>query len=151
MNEKTALQYTYRLLSLKDRGSEELRQKLIQKGYNVDIANTVIAKLKDYGYIDDNKFAYKLLRYAINDKFYGKNLIKHFLISKGIDKSIVENIELSDKDFEDSAMRYITKKQKTLKSLTREEQIKRIIRSLQSKGHDYETIKKVLSIGEYNG
>lgn len=150
--EGSALKYTYHLLALKDRSAEELKQRLIKKGYDNDIIDGIMSKLKEYGYIDDNKLAEKLLKVAIREKFYGKKMIKAFLLSKGIDESIISKMQLSDEDFKESATKFVLKKQKSLEGLSKNDRNKKLIKALQCRGHDYETISKVLSLkGEYYG
>jgi len=154
--EKSILEYAYRLLALRDRSEIEMRHRLIQKSYENDEIDKTISHLKELGYIDDKKLAEKLIRFAIINKNYGRKYIKPFLLSKGIDESVINNLTISDEEFKESAESFIIKQKKIIKNKIgqgdkKQDLLCKIIKGLQSRGHDYETIKEaLLNKGESN-
>lgn len=89
---KRGKQYVLRLLTIKDRTTKELVEKLRRKGYDEDIINTVIAEMKTLGYVDDKQYAmhFAELR-ATYDKF-GPYRICAELRKRGIPKNMAQDV-----------------------------------------------------------
>lgn len=68
---------------------KELKDKLIFKGYDEETIYKVLKFMKNYDFIDDEKYT----EYYIKDKKkqWGKNKIKYMLAQKGISELIVED------------------------------------------------------------
>lgn len=80
-----------KLLAAKPRPVEELRERLLEKGWtNETIVNGVIEKLKEYGYLDDEKYAGDLALSKLRQKPQGKRRLKQALSQKKLSK---ENID----------------------------------------------------------
>jgi regulatory protein len=144
---KRALKYSYRLLALRDRGQTELIERLTKRGFHRDVVEDTVRQLKDMGYINDSRLAETLIRTALEQKHYGKYAITTYLRSKGIDDSIVENLDLCNEDYISSARRFVKKKLKTMKAIDADERVKRLSTMLQRRGHDFDTIREVLKEG----
>ena len=91
--------YALRLIEFKDRTEKELREKLKEKNYDENSIDDEIEFLKNYGYIDDKRYAEHFVNDAINLKKWGKIRIRSELLRKGIDRDIVDNA--IDDAFED--------------------------------------------------
>ena len=91
--------YALRLIEFKDRTEKELREKLKEKNYDENSIDGEIEFLKNYGYIDDKRYAEHFVNDAINLKKWGKIRIRSELLRKGIDRDIVDNA--IDDAFED--------------------------------------------------
>lgn len=94
--------YAFNLLSYRDRSAYEMKDRLLKKGYQEDEVVTVIKRLKELSYIDDNKFAEKWVRYRIKNKPRGSNMLKKELNSKGIEEKIINRVleKLIDNELE---------------------------------------------------
>ncbi|CAM0117717.1 regulatory protein RecX [Rhabdochlamydiaceae symbiont of Dictyostelium giganteum] len=79
MIEKTAL----RLLGIKNRSQEELRQKLLAKGFPLSEINGIIQKLVDLGYIQDENTTKTRFQMYLN-RGYGPRYIKIKLKQQGL-------------------------------------------------------------------
>lgn len=145
---KKALDYSLRLLAIKDRSELDIRQRLKQKGYNDKIVDIVIERLNIYGYLNEERLLGKLLRVALNERHYGRHSLKAFLISKGIRKELVSKLEIPEDDYIKSAHQFIKKKENNIKGHVDK---RKIAQMLMRKGHDIETIKRVLNYGELDG
>lgn len=141
---KKALSYAYKLLAIRDRSSMELIERLIKKGFQRDVAEETLSRLQDAGYINDNRLAENLIRHAIEQKHYGRNVIKTYLRSRGIDDSIIQGIAIKREDCLTSALRFIEKKTKAMKDMDADERAKRLSLMLQRRGHDFDTIGEAL-------
>lgn len=91
------------ILSSREHCKKEIVTKLIQRGYDKEIAEETIEKLSDYGYIDDERFASLFARELKQRKKFGKGRIKQELLRKGIDRDIIENVlfEIEDNPCEE--------------------------------------------------
>ena len=79
-----------RLIEFRDRTEKELREKLTKKGYSEEQIEDTVEFLKNYGYIDDKRYASHFINDAINLKKWGKIRIRTELLHKGIDREVVD-------------------------------------------------------------
>ena len=82
--------YALRLIEFRDRTEKELCEKLVGKGYDENQIEDTVEFLKNYGYIDDKRYASHFISDAINLKKWGKIRIRSELLRKGIDREIVD-------------------------------------------------------------
>ena len=83
--------YALYLIEFKDRTEKELRDKFKEKGYDENDTEDEIEFLKNYGYIDDKRYAEHFTHDAINIKKWGKIRIRTELLRKGIDRETIDN------------------------------------------------------------
>ena len=83
--------YGLYLIEFKDRTEKELRDKFKEKGYDENDTEDEIEFLKNYGYIDDKRYAEHFTHDAINIKKWGKMRIRTELLRKGVDRETVDN------------------------------------------------------------
>ena len=74
-----------RLLSARPRSVAELARRLRMKGYEPEIGEEVIARLRDLGMIDDAAFAGTLVRDRVRLKPQGSRRLANELRAKGVD------------------------------------------------------------------
>lgn len=79
------------LLDIRIHSSLELKQKLIKKGVEPDIAEAVIEDLTEYSIIDDREYARIFAQHLVENKKFGKRRIKLELGQKGIDSGIISD------------------------------------------------------------
>lgn len=79
-----------KLISFRDRTEKELRDRLEEKEYNEDEIEETIDFLKNYGYIDDSRYARRFAADSVKLKGHGPGRIKTELLRKGIDRETVE-------------------------------------------------------------
>ncbi len=83
--------YGLYLIEFKDRTEKELRDKFKEKGYDENSIEDEIEFLKNYGYINDTRYAQHFTHDAINLKKWGKIRIRTELLRKGVDRETVDN------------------------------------------------------------
>lgn len=83
--------YALKVIEFKDRTEKEIREKLTQKGYDENIIEDEIVFLKNYGFINDLRYAERFISDAINLKKWGKARIRAELLRKGVDREIIDN------------------------------------------------------------
>ena len=83
-----------KLLAAKPRSVAELRERLLQgKGADEAIVDVVISRLREYGYLDDERFAFSYASYKVKQKPIGRRRLERDLKMKKV-KSGVANEEL---------------------------------------------------------
>lgn len=145
MPPQNLLQKVYRLFSFRDRSEKEIRDFLIRK--KAQNPDEIIEKLKEQGYINDERFARAWLESRRRSRHLGTKAIKRELVQKGIDREIIEEVtrgESLESSEEQIAEKALEKKTKIWKNLNQMEFKKKAIQYLMRKGFDYEVAKKTI-------
>ncbi len=138
----------FQILSRRTVPERELRRKLTAERKPATLRDEVLSWLKQYGYIDDFKYACSYIRSQISGGGKSRLYLKKKLFEKGINGSTSElalNAELASYD-EDSIVLELGRKK--LKSLKDEKPLKakqRLAAFLRSRGFGWGSINKALS------
>ncbi|WP_025270607.1 regulatory protein RecX [Hippea sp. KM1] len=89
MDYKEALKYSLGLLGKRDYSKKEIQERLKKRGVSEVDIERVVEKLEDSGFLDDRRYAENYVFFRLK-RGYGKLRIRHELILKGIDESIVD-------------------------------------------------------------
>lgn len=119
---------------------KQIRDYIYKKGYSKEVCSYVISKLKEYNYIDDENYARAYIE--LNNKKMGAIKLKANLLSKGIDKEIIENL-LNDLETDDEILYNMATKYMKNKENTFENQVK-LTRFLAGRGFSFDEINKVV-------
>ena len=80
-----------RLLAAKQRSIEELRERLLEgRGATKANVEEVIARLREYGYLDDAKFAQSYASIRLRERPIGRRRLSRDLWLKKVDKQTAE-------------------------------------------------------------
>lgn len=113
----------------------KVREHLKEKGYVKELIDEIMHKLKDYGYVDDRKYAMEYV--SINAERKGKNRIKADLMNAGIsERYIDEALEELDSQYE-ACLRFAERYASSHKPVDRN----KLFRHLYSKGFSFDDIK----------
>ncbi len=142
--ENAALQFALKILSRRDHFEKELMTKLIRKGFEPEICEIIMEKLRNRNYVDDLRTVQQLKREILMKK-KGPGYLKQKLFEKaGKDFSLSVNVrELYSEDEERSLLRDLISR--LPESLSREKKIRKLI----TRGFSYNLIKGVLN-GHYD-
>ena len=78
-----------KLLAAKPRSVAELRERLLRgKNADAEIVETVISRLREYGYLNDEHFAFCYASYKVKQKPVGRRRLERDLKLKKIDNSV---------------------------------------------------------------
>lgn len=78
-----------KLLAAKPRSVGELRERLLRgKDTNEEVVETVIARLREYGYLNDERFAFSYGSLKVRQKPVGRRRLEHDLRFKKIDSAV---------------------------------------------------------------
>lgn len=86
------LDLIYRYLSIRNRTEKEIREYLLRKNAPLEIIASIISKLYEQKFLDDEKFARSWVAFRARLKPKGKFALKKELQQKGISKEIIEKI-----------------------------------------------------------
>ena len=132
-----------RFLSYRDHSEKELVNKLIQKGHKKEHSESACEKLKEYGYINDERYAENLAASLLERKGMSVRGIKSELFKKGISREIADNV--TEKLDINPILRIIDLlNTKYSRSLSDEKGVKRTVASLQRLGYRWSDINSAL-------
>lgn len=78
-----------KLLAAKPRSVAELRERLLRgKDINEEVVETVIARLREYGYLNDERLAFSYASYKVKQKPVGRRRLERDLKMKKVDNSV---------------------------------------------------------------
>ncbi|MDE7360789.1 MAG: recombination regulator RecX [Oscillospiraceae bacterium] len=121
----------------------ELLKKLT-KTYGGDVAEQAVEYVCDLGYVDDEEYAPKLAEYLIKRKRWGVRRVRYEMISRGLDRELVENT-LADIDTDELDEELITLIEKRyINKLADYDDRRRTIAALARRGYDFGSIKRCI-------
>lgn len=128
------------LLAFKDRTTQEIIQKLKEKGYSDDDIEETVDKLSYYGYLNDQNYTISYIKDNASKK--GKKLITNELSKKGVDKSVIdfacEEVEIDEL----SSIDYIISHRFSDANFKDEKTYRRIVNYFLRRGFTYDNIKR---------
>ena len=84
-------QRAIKLLAARSRSVAELRELLLQtRGATVKVVDEVLARLREYGYLDDERFAFGYASLKLRQRPLGRLRLKRDLAMKKVDKAVID-------------------------------------------------------------
>ena len=84
-------QRAVKLLAAKPRSVAELRERLLEKQWtNEETVEAVLAKLGEYGYLNDERFAFGYASFQVRQKPVGRQRLKRALQLKKVDRETAD-------------------------------------------------------------
>jgi regulatory protein len=91
--DRRGVETAVRILARRDHSEAELARKLAARGIAATTVTAVLARLRELGYLDDRRFAFRFAEYAVTTgKGYGPRL-RFELQRRGIAAEIVAEVE----------------------------------------------------------
>jgi regulatory protein len=85
------MQRAVKLLAAKPRSVAELRERLLEKEWtNEDIVEAVLKKLSEYGYLNDERFAFGYASYKVRQKPVGRQRLQRDLQMKKVPRETAD-------------------------------------------------------------
>ncbi|HEY8186855.1 MAG TPA: regulatory protein RecX [Pyrinomonadaceae bacterium] len=85
-----AFQRAVKLLAAKPRSVAELRERLLERCSNKAIVETVIARLREYGYLDDERYALGYASTQVRQQPMGRRRLEQSLRLKKVEGAVVD-------------------------------------------------------------
>jgi len=80
-----------KLISAKSRSVAELRERLLEKRWaNKTDVETVISRLKEYGYLDDQRFAFSYASLKVRERPIGRRRLERDLKFKKVESTVAD-------------------------------------------------------------
>ena len=90
MRERT-FQRAAKLLAAKPRSIAELRERLLEgPSTNAEVVETVIARLSEYGYLDDDRFAVGYAQWKVKQRPIGRRRLARDLTMKKVERVVTD-------------------------------------------------------------
>lgn len=138
-----ALLLSYKFLQ-RNKTKHQLVDYLYKNKIQRDIIDIILPILEEKNYLNDEDYARRYLSDALNIKKYGKIKTRYMLMSKGINKKIIEKV-MEDYDYE---LEYMNALELIEKRISKDETDPKIINSaknyLQGRGFEFEIINFTL-------
>jgi regulatory protein len=105
-----AFQRAVKLLAAKPRSIEELRERLAERCSSKSVIETVIARLREYGYLDDERYAIGYASSKVRQQPIGRRRLEQSLARKKVDRAVADEAlnqvfaETSEADMLDQAI-----------------------------------------------
>jgi regulatory protein len=150
----SAQDYSLRLISARPYSEKQIAEKIIKKGFSTEDTAKAVKKLKEYGYLNDESFAARLIENGKN-RLIGRIKLSYELYKKGIGKSLIEELIgkfYSEDEEREVAVKAMDKKKVSLIKYRENELIfkKKLYDFLQSRGFSSRTIEDILNSGSLN-
>lgn len=142
-----ARSYALLLLKFRPRSEQELRQRLIQKGFSQETAEAIIAEFKKRDLVNDEKFSRLFVTGRLLSKPMGRGALLAKLKSKGVDASLAATTvqeALKDSDELEVARELARSRLSHLKGLEKLTLRRRLYGFLSRRGFSSEVSTKVV-------
>ena len=99
-----------KLLAAKPRSIAELRERLAERCSSKAVIDTVIARLREYGYLDDERYALSYASSKVRQQPIGRRRLEVSLARKKVDRAVADEAldqvfaETSEEDLLDHAL-----------------------------------------------
>lgn len=139
-DEKTeALLLSYKFLQ-RNKTKKQLVDHLYKNKIQREIIDTILPILEEKKYLNDEDYARRYLNDALNIKKYGKNKTRYMLMSKGIERNVIDKV-MENYDYE---LEYMNALALVEKRISKDESDPKKIYSaknyLQGRGFEFEII-----------
>lgn len=140
-----AFRIALRLLEFRARTEHELRTAMGKKEVPGDVADEVIARLKELRYVDDQAFADSLASSRVRVSQRGRGRIRQELQQKGIGPEAVEEVlaELDPEEEWAAARAFAAKKSRSMQRLEPQVAMRRLRGALARRGFSVDIVAKV--------
>jgi regulatory protein len=133
------------ILTRRPHFTEELKQKLLRKGYNINMICQIITDFTNRNYLNDKYYA-KQYMHELLHKGYGRYKILHRLVSKGVSRELAEETiqscsQIIDNEEARGIKALLAKKRFNLDDINEKA---KAVKFLKNKGYDLDQIRKNL-------
>jgi regulatory protein len=141
---RQALDVALRLLGYRPRAEQELRERLTRRGFPAEAIEATLARLRDYGYVDDAAFARAWVERRTGAAARGRRLLLYELRGKGVDPEVAARSLQKAPDDLETARGLAERKVRSLRGLDARTFRQRLGAYLQRRGFAGEVIASVV-------
>jgi regulatory protein len=141
---ETAFQSALRLIQLRPRSENEIRQKLLQRKEKDDVIQAVIERLKQSGLLNDEVFTRDWIENRAELRPRSRRALAYELSQRGVERSVIET-NLAEINDDEMAYRAAQNKARKFKDLDWSEFRLKLYRYLAQRGFDYAASQQAIS------
>lgn len=142
-NFQRCLEAALSYLGYRPRSESEIKQRLRRRGFNNEVVDKVVIRLKEHRFVDDAVFAQYWTDNRLSFKPRSRSLIKLELRQKGVATETAD-AAVQNLDDENAAYEAGCKKTRVLSSSDYSEFRRRLSDHLRRRGFNYETISSIV-------
>ncbi|MGB4093035.1 MAG: RecX family transcriptional regulator [Ruminococcus flavefaciens] len=145
-NFRRAYQRALFLLDYRDYSAKEMTEKLIKTYKSETLCSAVLKKLKENGFIDDERYAERMARKLVETRKFGYRRAKREIMLKGIDQFTAEDaLAVYDGRFSENLMELLeTKHSRYLTDSSDRKSIEKVKNALVRYGYDFSDINRAI-------
>lgn len=145
-NFRRAYQRALFLLDYRDYSAKEMTEKLIKTYKSETLCSAVLKKLKENGFIDDERYAERMARKLVETRKFGYRRAKREIMLKGIDQFTAEDaLAVYDDRFSENLMELLeTKYSRYLTDSSDRKSIEKVKNALVRYGYDFSDINRTV-------
>lgn len=135
-------------LSRRDHSVNELRDKLVRKGFLGEDIESAIERCRELRYLDDQNTATRLARHLALDKHLGQRAVIFRLIRRGFERSLAEQVvaAVCADPADDVVRAREAARRRFHKTPIGRENRTRAVRFLINRGYSWDTIRSALEL-----
>lgn len=129
------------IVSRRRMSEKELRDKLLQKGFDEDTADYCVRWLAENGFLNDEEYSLAVARHYAS-KGYGEGRIRAELSRRGIDRELWDEAVYSAPDSSDKLRKFISAR---LKDPSDRDAVRKVSQALYRRGYSWDDIRTALN------
>ena len=139
--------YAVRLLASSKKSSQELKRRLLEKGYAEPVASEIISRLEQQRVLNDESLVRDALHWALEAKGLGRNRIVYELRKRGVSPQLIQDeLSMVPRAKERAiAMSLAKNRWIRLQNIDLRKRKKRVYDFLASRGFDYDLCREVIA------
>ena len=143
---RKALSAAYRFLARRSHSQEELKAKLLKKGFAPAVAAQTLGVIAQQGYLNDEQASLQWALNLVEKRCWGRHKVTAYLQRKGIARELIDRVQKQIwQEFDESAVaRAALKKQYA--HFTNRPSVEKMARFLKSRGFTPEAIYRNIDI-----
>lgn len=141
-----AKEYALLLLSYRARTVKELTGRLRRKGFGLEVADAVIARLRELRILDDSRFAADFAEARLKLAHKGKRIVRAELRKLGVEKQEIDAAIAQAPDETEAAAQLVEKLKSRYARLEPEVRRRRLYALLARRGFSPDTIRAVIGL-----
>jgi len=147
-NFRRAYQYALYRLDIRDYSAAEMNRKLVDTYKNEALCRAVVERLKEHGFIDDERLAERLAEKYVRTKRFGCRRARREMLAKGIPPYITEDaLAPYETAYEDNLSRLLnTKYAGLLSDSSDRKSVEKVKSSLVRLGYGFDEINRAVKI-----
>lgn len=138
--------YAVRLLTASKKSSSELLKRLTSKGYNSEVAQEIVQKLRSQKVLNDQKLVQDAIHWAKEVKRFGRNRLIQEFKKRGVERAVVEEAlkELPASQERQMATDLAHERWNKLGNLDLKKKTKRVYDYLVNRGFDFDMAREIV-------